>query len=98
MSINKNVQFGKTKNVLLLEFGKGDIEMTYSEVKNGKIILAFQEHVESHKIDVIENSPFKSFDEMKPPLVFLFSNIKSIDALIHQLEDMKKDLASALAK
>lgn len=96
MGINKNVQFGKTKDVLLVEFGIGDIGMTYSEVRNNKIILAFKEYSEPHEIDVIQKLSFNSFDEMKPPLVFSFSNPKSIDALIHQLEDMKRDLIKSI--
>ena len=98
MGIKKDVTLGTTNHkLLLLEFGTGDIELTYSDVRNGKIILAFQEHKEPHEIDKIEKSPFSSFDEMKPPVIFSFSNPKSIDALIHQLQDMKKDLIDVLS-
>ena len=91
--IHERGNYGKTKNIAIAEFGTGDIQMVGSKKgKNGETVLAFKTHEKPHPINVKEKSDWKSFDEMKPEIVFIFNKIESIDSLISMLEDCKSEM------
>ena len=91
--IHKKANFGNTNGIMVCEFGEGTIGMIGSEkASDGYVALAFKGWDESHPINVIEKHPYKNLDEMVPELVFIFSNVESIDSLISMLNDCKADL------
>jgi len=91
--IIKNARLGKTKNVTVCEMGIGDVQMVSSEKgKDGKTILAMKTVPEPRPINVIEKSNVKTFDEMQPDLVFIFSNTESIDGFINMLQECKAEM------
>lgn len=85
--------FGKTKDILIAEFGTGDIWMLGSKKgKKGETVLAFKTTKELRPINVVQETSVKSFDEMKPELVFVFNKVESIDSLIGSLQDCRKEM------
>ena len=91
--IVKNAIFGKTENVTVCEMGTGDVWMLGSEKdKEGSVVLALKTVLDPQPINVKRKTKVKSFDEMAPELVFIFSKVESIDSLIGQLEDIKEQM------
>lgn len=91
--IYKKADFGNTKGIMVCEMGFGDVEM-HSSAKGatGEVVLAFKNADRPHPINVVEKSPYKSFDEMQPELVFIFNKAESIDSVISMLEDCREEL------
>ncbi len=91
--ITKNARFGNTENVTVCEMGTGDVHMLGSlKDDDNEVSLAFRTVPDPQPINVKTKTSIKSFDEMKPELVFIFSKVESIDSLIGQLEDCKAQL------
>ena len=89
----RKTDFGKTKNIMIAEFGTGDIWMLGSQKgENGETFLAFKTVKEPRPINVVEKATVKTFDEMKPELVFVFNKVESLDSLINSLKDCKKEM------
>lgn len=88
--IHKNIKFGKTKGVTWVQTGTGDVISTRSlKSPKGRMILAFT-NGKKGPIGVPRDETFENWDELKPQLIFEFSSIESIDALILALNDCKK--------
>ena len=91
--IYKKADFGNTEGIMVCEMGFGDIGMHGSaKGANGEVVLAFKTYSEPHPINVVEKSPYKSFDEMQPELVFIFNKVESIDSVISMLVDCREEL------
>ena len=91
--IHKKANFGKTKDIMVCEFGTGDVWMIGSEKgEKGEIILALKTTTESNPINVREKASVDTFDEMEPELVFVFNKIESIDSMINMLKDCKIEM------
>ena len=91
--IYKKANFGETKDIMVCMLGTGDVKMIGSEKgEHGETMLALKTVNEFHPIDVIEKASVKTFDEMKPELVFIFNKIESIDCMIHMLEDCREEM------
>lgn len=91
--IHKKAEFGKTKDIMVCIMGTGDVQLVGSgKGENGETMLALKTVNEPHPIDVIEKANVKTFDEMKPELVFVFNKIESIDCMIHMLEDCRDEM------
>ena len=91
--IHKKATFGKTKDIMVCIMGTGDVKMIGSEKgEKGETVLALKTVNESHPIDVREKAKVKTFDEMKPELVFIFNKVESIDCMIHMLEDCRGEM------
>jgi len=91
--INKKADYGKTKDIMVCEIGTGDVIMISSEKgENGETILALKTVSEPHPINIITKTDIKTFDEMKPELVFIFNKVESIDCMINMLKDCKIEM------
>lgn len=91
--IIKNAEYGNTKNVVIAEFGKGDVHMIGSEGdENGGVHLAFKTTKEPQPINVIVDTNVSSYDEFQPEIVFIFNKSESIDSLISMLQECKKEM------
>ena len=91
--ITKNATFGETQNVVVCEFGSGDVWMVGSELgENQETVLGFKTVKESKQINKLVETSIKSYDEMKPELVFIFNEVDSIDCLISMLGELKKEM------
>ena len=91
--IHKKATYGKTEDIMVVEMGSGDIQMCGGTKDDfGRVHLCLKTTEDAREINVSYDNDFKSFDEMKPELVFMFSKVESIDSLIAMLEDCKKGL------
>lgn len=92
MPISK-VNYGSHGNVLLLEFGTGDIMFTKGEQASGEMDLIFTQDI-PHEIGAeAEDYLGKSSDEIPNiHLVMRFTRPESISALIHSLVEQQKAL------
>lgn len=86
--IEKNVTYSQTKNVTVANFGHGSIQMIVGSTTISRQVLLFKSQ-EPHPIGSVKKHGFKNFDDMKPDVVFQFSNPESVDALIDQLTEIK---------
>lgn len=90
--------FGKHKNVLIAEFGKGDISFAGSRMEDEEFnsMLVFQ-NSNPHEIGSINSDDSgKTTDELEEiPLIMIFNKAESITALIHSLADLQKQLFRA---
>lgn len=89
--------FGKHENVVIAEFGYGDIKITKardSEDAYESMLLFYNQS--PHPIGEEDNEfKGKTTDELAPPsLVMHFSNPESIGAVIHSLIELQKELFS----
>ncbi len=90
--ITKNANYGKTKNVTVLELGTGDCKMAHSKFQNNEVHLAFKT-TEPNPINVaLEPYPKgTTMNDIQPELVFIFRKIESIDAVIYMLNSCRKE-------
>lgn len=93
--ITNNSTYGATENVTVAEMGTGDVHMMGSEkAEDGSVHLGFRTVSEPQPINVIVPMEAKSYDELKPQIVFIFRKEESIDSLINMLIDCKKEFLS----
>lgn len=88
-------KLGRHENVLIAEFGYGDIKITKardSEDAYESMLLFYNQY--PHPIGEEDNEfEGKTTDELAPPsLVMHFSNPESIGAVIHSLIELQKEL------
>lgn len=92
----KNENFGIHKNVVIAEFGTGDIKMTKSHFEGDKFqtILAFHNQTPARKIGEVDSEwNGKTMDEVdRPEIVMIFKKPESITALIHSLCELQKEV------
>lgn len=96
MPILKNQQKG-TRNVTLIEFGTGDIEMYDA---NEPVNLLIMEQSEPKPLsewsDGLEDQQQRTTDDMHPTQVWLtFSRIESIDAIISTLNRVRAKMTKS---
>lgn len=92
----RTTQFGKHKDVLLVEFGTGDIEFTKSREQDEKYesIMFFRQHETPHEIGEESNYYIgKTTDEVDDiRLVFKFKKAESVIALIQSLIELQQQV------
>lgn len=92
--ITKSTTYGTTEDVMVLEFGAGDIKMLGFGIGEEKSIhLGFKQTENENPVDVILDHADEddSFDLFKPQMVMIFKRRESILSVIHQLEDGLKE-------
>jgi hypothetical protein len=88
-------QFGNHENVLVAEFGTGDIKITKAAYQSDKYETMLAFYNQSPRGIGEEDDEFKGklTDELEAPsLVMTFSKPESITALIHSLVELQKSV------
>ena len=94
--ILKNVQFAKTKNATVLDFGEGDIHIATAKQKDDKYTCVLFRNIKKGKIGRgVKPKPATS-DDMKPEIVMIFRKTESIEVVLDALKKAKKDLKKYL--
>ena len=96
--IHKNSKLGNTKNVTIVELGTGDIKVGYiKQPDEGYTGVSFKN---SDKFDIghLHDDAGETTDEYNPEAVIIFTNPKSIDVVIEQLNLAKCGLIKMQAK
>jgi len=89
--IIKDVLYGETDGVMLVEFGNGTVHL-FNGGKNGvcDVMLKSGKPLPLGKIDTKKNYKGKlTANKLKPEVVLRFTNIESVDVFIDQLNDLK---------
>jgi hypothetical protein len=89
--ITKNANYGKTENVTVIEMGTGDVHMFQGLKKNNSVSLVLKT-LEPMPINVKIPHDYKSFDELQPEVVFIFTKSESIDSMISMLQSCKEEI------
>ena len=88
--IRKNIQFGSLKDVTVLEFGKGDIQVQPA-IGDGYTALLFKSD-QSRPIGTEHETKGKNSDWFKTEIAMTFTNTESIDVVLKKLKEAKKYL------
>lgn len=90
--IKKNVKIGEIKNVTIVEMGTGDILIAGIDWKDEGahgILLSQDKPKDIENWNNVE-TPIKSFEEAKDPVIIRFTRKESVDQLINSLLEVKK--------
>lgn len=91
----KTQNYGKHPNVLIAEFGKGDVRLAKGRPVGEDIEnhLIFYNQTPPRKIGEVSNDDagLSTDDSEAPSLVMVFENPQSITALIHSLIELQKN-------
>lgn len=95
-------QFGKHENVLMAEFGTGDICFTkarFPEQEHESLVL-FHNNFDGHEIgDTSHEWNGRTSDEIeRPEFVLVFNKPESITALVQTLLDLQMDMMKKSGK
>lgn len=92
--IYKKIDFAKTKDVTVLEFGKGDIKVQPASGVDYESLMF--KTSKPYPIGTNHKSKGKNSDWFKPEVVMIFPNINSIDVVIERLNIVRKNLVESL--
>ena len=102
MPIKFNQTVGKNTNVTIVEFGVGDILITngFETENHNKKCMVFAQHIAkpteewNTDVELLDENKERTTDAFTEQVIMYFSNIKSINNVIHRLEMVKADLLS----
>lgn len=86
--IHKNAKYGEVKNVDIVEFGNGTIQIGSGGVKGHHQALYMKEDTK-HPIGAIHGD--SSVSEMKPELIIVFNNRESFLVFYEHVESIRKE-------
>ncbi len=90
--IKTDVTIGQIKGVTLLEFGTGEINMRFFNVSEGlKGNGVSMKTTEPRRLGKQPKEPETTTDEWKPQVMMTFSNPESVNVVIEQLQEFKKE-------
>lgn len=90
----RTIEFGKTSDVIEVLFEKGDIMMSRVTHSDGTHGIAFSQY-QGEEIGAVSNDySGETTDALPAPIrvLFTFTNPKSVNALIHSLSELQKDI------
>lgn len=88
--IKKNIEFGNLKDVTVLEFGKGDIQVQPALGEDYAAVLYKTD--EPHLIGTEHETKGKDSDWFKTEIAMTFTNVDSIDVVIKKLTEARSYL------
>lgn len=91
----RNIEIGeKSKNVVEVKFESGDIMMTRVQLESGLHSLVFNEQPDHEIGETTDDYKGKTTDEFPSEIrvCFTFTNPRSLNALIHSLVELQKDV------
>lgn len=91
----RNLQLGeKSKNITEVLFGTGDIMMTRVQYEEGTFSLTLNEHTPHVIGETTDEYLGKSTDDFpsEVKVCLSFKNAQSLNALIHSLVELQKDI------
>lgn len=89
--IRKNIEFGNLKDVTVLEFGKGDIQVQPAVGEDYTAVLYKTD--QPHDIGTEHDTIGKNSDWFKTEIAMTFTNADSIDVVIKKLTEAKSYLS-----
>ena len=92
----RKTNFGKLENILVLEFGKGTIQVQPASGE-GYECLMFKSDDEN-PIGTEHQTKGKNSDWFKPEVVMTFTNLESLQVVMNALETVKNEMILGLAQ
>jgi len=90
--IKRNATYGKTKNVVVVELGAGDVHMVMGEKAEDKSVHLTLRTTEPRPINITQEiEDGVTFDDLKPEIAFIFHKVESIESFINMLKDCKTE-------
>jgi|11BtaG_2_1085332.scaffolds.fasta_scaffold06836_9 hypothetical protein len=88
--IRKNIEFGNLKDVTVLEFGKGDIQVQPSLGDDYTAVLFKTDEI--NPIGTEHETKGKDSDWFKTEIAMTFTNVESLDVVVKKLKEARKYL------
>jgi len=90
--ILSNIKYGKVIIPTLLEFGKGDIAVTWGANKAGHVAVVFKNQPPREIGSGGDLLKGQTTDETFPDMIMVFDNENSIDVVMRKLQSAKDEL------
>lgn len=90
--IHLNSTVGEVKGIAVAEFGAGDISLIIGGKTNDRLVYVMLSNQEAREVGKVEQHNYTNVNDIKPQMMFIFSNPNSIDVVISRLQEAKECL------